>query len=111
MLDSNTNLEFDIIVSNLGEDSFETTLDLVYPEGIYYKKTEVKEDMQGILCSAGENRTISCDIGNPLPARKIVSKNFHNQRTFYFTFTIYQIMFTIINSYNLLCFSPSFFHF
>ncbi|XP_066258052.1 integrin alpha-PS2 [Euwallacea similis] len=71
LLDSHTNLEFDIIVSNLGEDSFETTLDLVYPEGIYYKKAEVKEDMQGILCSHLENRTISCDIGNPLPARKI----------------------------------------
>ncbi|XP_050304300.1 integrin alpha-PS2 isoform X2 [Anthonomus grandis grandis] len=75
LLDSNTNLEFDIIVSNFGEDSFETTLDMTYPEGVYYKKTEVKEDMQaiGILCSTGENRTISCDIGNPLPARKIAS--------------------------------------
>ncbi|CAG9770067.1 unnamed protein product [Ceutorhynchus assimilis] len=71
LLDSNTNLEFDIIVSNFGEDAFETTLDLIYPDGIYYKKTEIKEDLHGILCSSGENRTISCDIGNPLPANKI----------------------------------------
>lgn len=73
MLDSNTNIEFDIIVSNLGEDSFETTLDMIYPDGVYYKKYEVKDDMKGILCSSGENRTISCDIGNPLPAGRIVS--------------------------------------
>lgn len=86
-------------MSNLGEDSFETTLDLEYPEGIYYKKTEVKEDMQGILCSAGENRTISCDIGNPLPARKIVSKNyFHNQRSLDFSHLL-----ILINLY-LICF-------
>ncbi|KAL1494758.1 hypothetical protein ABEB36_010304 [Hypothenemus hampei] len=71
LLDSNTNLEFDVTVKNLGEDSFETTLDLIYPDGIYYKKTEAVENTQGILCSANENRTISCDIGNPLPAGRI----------------------------------------
>ncbi|KAH1009329.1 hypothetical protein HUJ04_001698 [Dendroctonus ponderosae] len=73
LLDSKTNLEFDIIVSNLGEDSFETTLELSYPEGVHYKKTEVKDDVLGILCSPGLKRTLTCEIGNPLPARKIAS--------------------------------------
>ncbi|XP_076250512.1 integrin subunit alpha inflated isoform X1 [Rhynchophorus ferrugineus] len=71
LLDSNTNLEFDVIVSNLGEDSFETTFEVTYPEGIYYRKYEPKNN--DVLCSAGTNRTISCDIGNPLPANKIAN--------------------------------------
>ncbi|XP_060537100.1 integrin alpha-PS2 isoform X2 [Cylas formicarius] len=65
LLDSNTNLEFDVVVSNFGEDSFETTFYLTFPEGIYYKKTE------GALCSTRENNTITCDVGNPLQTSKI----------------------------------------
>lgn len=73
LLGSNRNLEFDVIVSNFGEDSFETSLEMKYPEGIFYRKVEPKLGMPGILCSDTENRTISCDIGNPLPAGKIAS--------------------------------------
>lgn len=73
LLGSNRNLEFDVIVSNFGEDSFETTLEMNYPEGIFYKKVEQKPGMPGILCSDSENKTITCDIGNPLPAGKIAS--------------------------------------
>lgn len=73
LLGSNRNLEFDVIVSNFGEDSFETSLEMKYPEGIFYKKVEAKPEMPGILCSDRANRTITCDIGNPLPAGKIAS--------------------------------------
>ncbi|CAH0555707.1 unnamed protein product [Brassicogethes aeneus] len=72
LLGSNTNLEFDVIVSNYGEDAFETTFDLQYPEGIYYKKIENKP-LGNILCSPLENRTIQCQIGNPLPSSKIAN--------------------------------------
>ncbi|KAJ8912906.1 hypothetical protein NQ315_017236 [Exocentrus adspersus] len=71
LLGSKKNLEFFVIVSNFGEDSFETTFELKYPEGIFYKKMEAAPDMPGILCSPSENRTIICDIGNPLPSQKI----------------------------------------
>lgn len=62
-----------MIVSNFGEDSFETSLEMKYPEGIFYRKVEATPGMPGILCSDTENRTITCDIGNPLPAGKIAS--------------------------------------
>lgn len=73
LLGSDKDLEFDVIVSNLGEDSFETTFEIKYPERIFYKKTESKPNMPAILCSPSENRTVICDIGNPLPSGKIVS--------------------------------------
>lgn len=44
-----------------------------YPEVIYYSKTETVPGMPGILCSDSRNRTLICDIGNPLPAGKIAS--------------------------------------
>lgn len=70
---SKDKLEFDVVVHNLGEDSFESSFDMHLPEGILFNKirqgghTEVR-----ILCSAPENNTVICDIGNPLPANKIV---------------------------------------
>ncbi|XP_017775608.1 PREDICTED: integrin alpha-PS2-like, partial [Nicrophorus vespilloides] len=72
LLKSNEKLQFDIIVQNEGEDSFESTFDLSMPAGvdfnkiIQYDKNEVR-----FLCSPMENNTIRCDIGNPLPAGKI----------------------------------------
>ncbi|KAJ8967511.1 hypothetical protein NQ314_002826 [Rhamnusium bicolor] len=72
LLGSKKDLEFNVIVSNFGEDSFETTFEMKYPEGIHYKKFETESNMPGILCSPNiENRTITCDIGNPLPQGKI----------------------------------------
>lgn len=44
-----------------------------YPEGIHYRKAEAKPGMPNILCTATENSTITCDIGNPLHAGKIAS--------------------------------------
>lgn len=67
---SNRKLEFDVTVSNFGEDSFETTFEMKYPRGIFFNKIGYKSD-ESILCSPRENQTIKCDIGNPLPTRKI----------------------------------------
>lgn len=72
MLGSKEKLEFDVTVKNSGEDSFESTFDLQLPHGVDFikviqnNKTEVR-----ILCSSSLNNTIHCDIGNPLPGKKI----------------------------------------
>ncbi|XP_019873902.1 integrin alpha-PS2 isoform X2 [Aethina tumida] len=71
LLGSDTNIMFDVVVSNHGEDAFETTLQIKYPEGVYYKKHETREG-QHVLCSPLQNNTIECQIGNPLQAGKIV---------------------------------------
>ncbi|KAK9889532.1 hypothetical protein WA026_006887 [Henosepilachna vigintioctopunctata] len=68
---SKENLNFTITVNNNGEDSFGTTFALVYPDGIYFKKVDDKSQ-QHATCRNSENRTINCDIGNPLPAGNIV---------------------------------------
>ncbi|CAH1154080.1 unnamed protein product [Phaedon cochleariae] len=73
LLGSNRNLEFDVIVSNFNEDAYETTFELKYPEGIFYKKIDTMPNSPGILCSSRENRTVVCDVGNPLPAGRIAS--------------------------------------
>lgn len=73
LLGSPKNLEFEIVVSNFGEDSFETTFQMTFPKRIHYNKTIVKSDMSGILCSPSNETLLSCDIGNPLPGGKIVS--------------------------------------
>ncbi|CAH1104262.1 unnamed protein product [Psylliodes chrysocephalus] len=72
LLNSNTTLEFDVIVSNFGEDSFETTFVMTYPtNGIFYKRSEIK--IPGLICTESTNKTVVCDIGNPLPSGKIAS--------------------------------------
>lgn len=79
---------FDVVVSNHGEDAFETTLQIKYPEGVYYKKHETREG-QHVLCSPLQNNTIECQIGNPLQAGKIVLKpSFHPSYTFNGSLTI-----------------------
>lgn len=70
LIGSNRKLEFDVTVSNSGEDSFETTFEMKYPRGIFFNKIGSKSD-ETILCSPRENQTLKCDIGNPLPAGKI----------------------------------------
>lgn len=67
---SRDTLNLTVIVNNNGEDSYGSTLVLEYPDGIYFK--QVKDLSQHhVLCSPSENRTIKCDIGNPLPAGSI----------------------------------------
>lgn len=77
LLGSNENLELDVIVRNHGEDSFESTFDLHLPPGVdFIRITEFDKSEIRVSCSVDVNNTVKCDIGNPLPAHKIVSKTF-----------------------------------
>lgn len=74
LLGSNEKLELLVLIENLGEDSFETTMKLQLPEGVDFNKIiEVDTNEARISCSEGRNNTVLCEIGNPLPASKIVS--------------------------------------
>nr|XP_022917597.1 integrin alpha-PS2 isoform X1 [Onthophagus taurus] len=72
LLGSKEKLEFDVIVENAGEDSFETTFSIQIPEGVDFNKVvEVDRNEVRVSCTAGENNTINCDVGNPLPTKTI----------------------------------------
>lgn len=76
LLGSKEKLEFEVVIKNEGEDSFESTFDLQLPSGVNFKKViELEKTEVRVLCSSAPNNTIRCDIGNPLPARKIVIMN------------------------------------
>lgn len=77
LLGSNKRLEVDVIVQNLGEDSFESMFYMRLPKGVNYFKTERVDDSRNIpvQCSAPtqlSNNTLKCDIGNPLPSERMV---------------------------------------
>jgi len=67
-------------VQNEGEDSFETTFDMSVPPGVNYVKIERTDDVDNdipVQCSAPSamtNNILHCDIGNPLPRDKYVSR-------------------------------------
>ncbi|KAJ3657596.1 hypothetical protein Zmor_009384 [Zophobas morio] len=71
-LDSGKKFFLDITVSNSGEDAFETTLEVKYPDGFYYSTSSDVQVVSHVLCSSYENNTIKCDIGNPVPFNKVV---------------------------------------
>ncbi|KAK9701179.1 Integrin alpha [Popillia japonica] len=73
LLASNEVLYFDITVSNNNEDSFETTFSVQIPEDVNFTKVEDSGDVKITCREISINYTIVCDIGNPLPAQKIVS--------------------------------------
>ncbi|XP_065564582.1 integrin alpha-PS2-like isoform X3 [Artemia franciscana] len=73
IMGSGQKLDMDVSVYNAGEDSFETMLTLRIPKGVSYVSIDrtVSENVKdlGILCSPpGQDNTLKCDIGNPLPA-------------------------------------------
>lgn len=74
LLASNEVLYFDITVSNNNEDSFETTFSVQIPEDVNFTKVEDSGDVKITCREISINYTIVCDIGNPLPAQKIVSR-------------------------------------
>lgn len=66
-------LILDVLVSNRGEDAFESNFYIKIPPMVFFtqateEKTEVK-----ISCSDIGDNIIKCEIGNPLPQDKIVS--------------------------------------
>ncbi|GJQ71792.1 putative integrin alpha [Trypoxylus dichotomus] len=73
LLASNEVLYFDITVSNDKEDSFETTFSIQIPEDVNFTKVEDSGDVKIACREISSNYTIVCDIGNPLPAQKIVN--------------------------------------
>jgi len=76
LLGSGKRLELEVLVENAGEDAFEATYNLQLPAGIDYIKIERIETLEiPVHCSApkqSNNNTLRCDIGNPLPQRKLV---------------------------------------
>jgi hypothetical protein len=71
-LDSGENLYLNVEVSNTGEDAFEAVLEVKYPDGLFYGTSTDDQVESHVLCSASENSTIKCDIGNPIPQDKLV---------------------------------------
>ncbi|EFA09341.2 Integrin alpha-PS2-like Protein [Tribolium castaneum] len=72
-LDSGENFYLNISVTNNGEDAFESTVEVKYPDGFFYISSQDIQVVSHVLCSASENFTIKCDIGNPVPSNKVVN--------------------------------------
>ena len=73
LLGSENRLELEVLVENKGEDSFETMFTMTVPESINYVR--IDQEHKDVLCSApsrSNNNTLKCDLGNPLPQRRIV---------------------------------------
>ncbi|KAL7028917.1 hypothetical protein ACKWTF_006042 [Chironomus riparius] len=78
ILGGNESLTVDILISNHGEDAFESTFFMTVPQGLDFKSTKKLGESRdtSFICtapSAMTNYTLRCDIGNPLPAKKSVN--------------------------------------
>ena len=69
-----------VTVRNGGEDSYETKLYFDVPEGFEYSGVQTNDDKITPICSPtsdqpteGEPWIFACDLGNPLPANKVVT--------------------------------------
>lgn len=78
LLGSDDLLEFDVKVSNQGEDAFESSFFMTVPQGMNFRKSipiGEKSETQ-VTCTApspATNNTLKCDIGNPLLSNKAVN--------------------------------------
>uniref|UniRef100_A0A1I8NLC9 Uncharacterized protein n=1 Tax=Stomoxys calcitrans TaxID=35570 RepID=A0A1I8NLC9_STOCA len=71
-------LTIDVFISNNNEDAFEAAFYLVMPKDLDYMKMEKIADTNDatITCTVPSNDnhyTLKCDIGNPLPAKKVAN--------------------------------------
>ncbi|XP_075154446.1 integrin subunit alpha inflated isoform X2 [Haematobia irritans] len=71
-------LTIDVFIANNNEDAFEAAFYLVMPKDLDYMKMEKIADTNdaSITCTAPSNDnhyTLKCDIGNPLPAKKVAN--------------------------------------
>jgi Integrin alpha len=78
LLGSERRLEINVEVFNGGEDAFESMFYLTIPPGLNYINIERlgADSTVAVQCSAPSsttNNTLRCDIGNPLPSRKLVN--------------------------------------
>lgn len=76
ILGSKDLIVFDVVISNHGEDAFETGFYMTVPPGLNFRKIERIGDVRDtpITCTApspATNNSLKCDIGNPLPSGKI----------------------------------------
>jgi integrin alpha 8 len=79
LLGSERRLELNVEVFNSGEDAFESMFYLTIPPGLNYINIErlgADSSSVPVQCSApssATNNTLRCDIGNPLPSKKLVN--------------------------------------
>lgn len=76
LLGSRDPLEIEVLISNFGEDAFESGFYMTIPTTLNYKKIEKIGDTI-ITCTppSSSTNTLKCDIGNPLSSQRIVSLN------------------------------------
>ena len=78
---SEDKMEITADIYNDGEDSFNSFLYLTLPKEINYISANASTSSVPILCSPpseSNNRTLECDIGNPLPTKTKVNMKFKN---------------------------------
>lgn len=78
LLGSKEPLTIDVSIANRGEDAFEAGFYMTLPPGLNLRKVEQSVANRDTLVTctpptAATNNTLKCDIGNPLPAGKVVS--------------------------------------
>lgn len=72
-------MEITADIINQGEDAFNAMLYLQLPKEINYMSAESNTPGLPVLCSPPtpmNNRTLQCDVGNPLPANSKVSLSY-----------------------------------
>uniref|UniRef100_A0A182Q008 Integrin alpha-2 domain-containing protein n=1 Tax=Anopheles farauti TaxID=69004 RepID=A0A182Q008_9DIPT len=77
LLGSNNLLSVEVLITNRGEDAFEAGFYLVVPTGLDFRRVDRIGEAKDVpvLCtapSAATNKTLKCDIGNPLSSGKVV---------------------------------------
>jgi hypothetical protein len=74
---SGERLEIQTEILNSGEDAFNALLEVQVPRGLNYINANTTDAAVSILCSpptGRNNKTLVCEVGNPLRAGKKVRK-------------------------------------
>lgn len=79
LLGSGERFFINVLVENRGEDAFEAMYNLQIPPGMNFINIEKVDSDRSVLvqCSAPtsqNNNILRCDIGNPFPREKLVSR-------------------------------------
>ncbi|XP_040173055.1 integrin alpha-PS2 isoform X2 [Anopheles arabiensis] len=77
LLGSNNLLSVEVLITNRGEDAFEAGFYMAVPNGLDFRRVDRLGEVKDVpvLCtapSAATNKTLKCDIGNPLSSGKVV---------------------------------------
>jgi hypothetical protein len=91
---SGERLEIQTEILNSGEDAFNALLEVQVPRGLNYINANTTDAAVSILCSpptGRNNKTLVCEVGNPLRAGKKVRKMCVAQRCFFTTFIVASI--------------------